>query len=97
MAYLSEVGGPAGDFVIRAEPWGIPQGLLGFVSNVHEFAFIRRALKRDHSWIVRVRQRSDDPFGAVVHEERVMNKAAVPTAIARLESAIRDGSKLDVT
>jgi hypothetical protein len=91
VAYTAEASGPAGTFVIRAEPRGIPHGCLGFVSSVRGLAFLRRLVTRNHSWVIRVRRWDDDPFGAVVYEERVIGKAVVPLSIARVATAIRGG------
>jgi hypothetical protein len=48
-------------------------------------------LKKDHSWVIRVRRYSDDPFGPVIHEERVADPTNVKGTIQRLEKTIHDG------
>ena len=57
--------GPAGDFVIRADPERAPQGLRG-VMFLNWFA---RPRSKSEPWTIRVRRRSEDPFGPAVATE----------------------------
>lgn len=60
-----EAGGPAGDFVMRSNirrGWRDTQGWRRLVA----------VIRGEHSWVVAVRRRADDPFGPIVlrlHED----------------------------
>ena len=94
MSFTLEVDGPRGRYVVRAEPYNIPQGLWGLTNWARSNAFLGRLLRRNHAWSVRVRDRGDDPFGTVVYEETVDDRAAARDALARLGRSIRAGEVL---
>jgi len=86
VTYLVEVHGPHGGFFLRAEPWNYR------VDSLAMFAPLERLLKRDQSWVIQVRAYHEDPFGPIVHLERVTSKDAVPSAIKRIEQEIHQGT-----
>ena len=90
MAWTVVAHGSGVDFVIRVDPWNLPDGRSdSWTSTV---AFVQRAVERNHSWTLRVRRFSDDPFGPVIHEERIDKRSQVPEAISRVERAIHSGA-----
>ncbi len=81
----------AKNYVIRAEPTGMPQG-LGSLSVWVELAIrVRRLLTHDRTWTVRVRRKADDPFGDVVHQEVAPDKNLARARVAELKEEIRTG------
>ena len=92
MAWTTMTHGRDGDFVIRVEPWNRPQTSSQMTNVVSSLARLQRVMGRNHSWILRVRRSTDDPFGPVIHEEGIHGRAAVPEAIERVELAIRNGT-----
>ena len=89
VAYLVEVHGVSGAFFIRAEPWNSDNALSGLGPW---YLPVERLIRRDHSWVIRVRSYLDDPFGPVVYLQPVENKNAVAAAIGHLETLIRGGA-----
>ena len=79
------------DFVIRAEPTGMPQGLASLSIWVELAVRVRRLITRERSWTVRVRRRSDDRFGEVVHDEIALDETQARTRVVELKEDIRVG------
>jgi hypothetical protein len=88
VGYVVEVHGASGAFLIRAEPWNSDNALSGLGPW---YLPVERLLRRDHSWVIRVRRYFEDPFGPVVYQKRVENKNAVAPAIRHVEALIRGG------
>lgn len=87
-----EVRGPQGRFVVRTERRGVPINatlLAGAADIVLRF---RRLLRRDQAWLVRVRRKTQDPFGPDVFSEVVPDKAHLGAAWDRAVAAIRAGT-----
>ena len=67
--YLGQARFGKDAFVIRAEPTGVPTDASSLSIWVGLVVQVRRLIKRDQTWMVRVRRSDDDPFGDIVHEE----------------------------
>lgn len=78
-------------YVIRAEPGGMPQSPLFLSSLALTIAGVLRLLRRDRTWVVRVRRRADDPLGASVHEEILPSRDAALAQVQGLYDRIRLG------
>lgn len=76
-------------YVIRAEPAGMPQSPLFLSSVALLVAGALRLLRRDRTWVVRVRRRVDDPLGASVHEEILPSRDAALAEVQALHEQIR--------
>lgn len=89
--FTTEVAGPNGRFVIRADRHGVPTE--SFLRSGLEYLVRRllRAVRRDQTWVVRVRARSDDPWGPDVYSLTVASKAQVAAAITTISERIRSG------
>ena len=92
---VSEYLGPArfgeSAFVIRAEPSGVPTGVGSLSMWMELVVHIRRFVKRDQTWMIRVRRSEDDPFGNVVHQEVAADKDAARKRVAEIKGEIRCG------
>jgi hypothetical protein len=85
---MVQVHGVSGDFLVRAAPWNSDNSLSGLGPW---FLPVERLIRRDHSWVIRVRRYFDDPLGPVVYEQSVENKDTVVAAIEQVETMIRSG------
>jgi hypothetical protein len=74
----------AESFVIRADPWNR--------QTIPWIEFLERVVRRDFSWMVRVRRSAEDPWGAVCHEERVARRSDVRQVVQRIERELHRGS-----
>ena len=78
-------------YVIRAEAGGMPQSPLFLSSLALQVAAVIRLLRRDRTWVVRVRRRVVDPLGTPVHEEILPSRDAAFAEVQRLYDRIRLG------
>ena len=91
MGWTVTARGRTGDFVIRVDHWNRSPGFFGGSSLATVLEPIERAVRRDHSFTLRVRRAADDPFGPTIHEEPVRERSEVVDAIARTEERLRSG------
>ena len=78
-------------YVIRAEPTGVPTG-VGSLSLWVELALrVRRFIRRDQTWTVRVRRSEDDPFGDVLHQEVMSHESHARRRAEEIKDEIRSG------
>lgn len=89
--YLEHARFGRSQFVIRAEPTGMPQGVASLSMWVALAVQLRRLFTRDRRWAIRVRRWDDDPFGKVLHEEVVPNGKHARRRIEELRQEIRSG------
>jgi hypothetical protein len=52
---------------------------------------IRRFIRRDQTWTIRVRRSADDPFGYVVHQEIAANEDHARKRVDEIKAEIRSG------
>jgi hypothetical protein len=89
-SHVLEVDGPEGRFVVRAEPRGISLRVWGLYWR-WLLGCVRRLATRDHTWIIRIRARADDPLGTPICEDVVASRAQVGSSMATAERRIREG------
>lgn len=89
--YLEQAGVGESAFVIRAEPSGVPTGVGSLSIWVELVVQIRRFIKRDQTWTIRVRKSRDDPFGNVVHQEIAADENHARRRVDELKAEIRSG------
>jgi len=85
------VYGPTGMFVVRAHRYGVPTEAMIWSSAWDLFSRIRRLVRREKRWVIRVRVASNDPFGPDIYSEVVTDRSAVDEAMSRVEAAVRQG------
>jgi hypothetical protein len=87
--FVRETKTPDGcEIVIRAQPNGVKRRALGGGAS----EAIRRWLSRDHSWLVVVSFRENDPFGPYGYRELVDRKAEVDAALDRITEGVHTGT-----
>jgi hypothetical protein len=59
--------GPSGEFVVRAEPEGAPQGVFGVLLS----GWFVKDRSKTEVWTIRIRRFAEDPFGHPVAAETV--------------------------
>lgn len=76
-------------FVIRAEPSGVPTGVGSLSIWVELVVQIRRFIRRDQTWTIRIRRSRDDPFGNVVHQETAADEDHARKRVDEIKAEIR--------
>jgi hypothetical protein len=85
------VYGPTGMFVVRAHRYGVPMEAMIWSSAWDLLSRIRRLVRREKRWVIRVCVASDDPFGPDIYSEVVIDKSVVHEAMSRVVAAVRRG------
>ena len=88
---LTEVHFGGRDYVLRVGPKGMPEGPASFSLWVTLLAHAWRWLKRERAWIVRVRERKEDPLGDVIYEEELPDGQAARQRLDELREEILAG------
>ena len=79
-------------FVLRAEPSGTPQNASMMSATFTALSLLwRRVVRRDRTWVLRVRRHADDPLGAVLHEEVLAPAEEAKQRVEELHRAIASG------
>jgi hypothetical protein len=82
-------------YVIRSEPTGMMESPVTTLSSVAQaFAAARRLIRRDRTWTIAVRKRSDDPFGPTVHREVAPSRETAMDRAQEVEALLRSGELL---
>ena len=93
---VTEVSRCGVGYVIRTEPTGVSDSPLTTLSSVAQaIAVTRRLLRRDRTWTIAVRERSEDPFGATVRLETAPSREAARRRTQELEASVRSGELLE--
>ena len=67
---VTELSSGGVDYVVRTEPTGLMESPVTTLSSIAStFTALRRLVRRDRTWAIAIRRRSDDPFGPTVHRE----------------------------
>ncbi len=90
--HICEVRGGGRDYVIRAQPKGLPRGIAGVSVWVVLLAELRRWVRRERAWEVQVWLRPDDPFGRVLHEEEAADGREARERVEILGRELRAGN-----
>jgi len=77
---------------VRTERRGVPiEGTLR--GSVFDLANrVRRLIRRDHAWLIRVRAKGNDPFGPDAYEEIVDDERQLPGALEAVVERVRSGA-----
>ncbi len=89
--FLTEVQFGGRDYILRANPKGMPQGVGSFSVWVAAFVHAWRWLKRERAWVIRVRAREEDPLGKIVYEEELPDWRTTGQRVDELRDKIRAG------
>ncbi len=89
--HISEVRGGGRDYVIRAQPKGLPKGIGGLSVWIVFVSLLWRWVRREKAWVVQVRAREHDPLGEVLHEEEVLGDRQARDRVAALGRDLRSG------
>ena len=84
--YVREVQRGGQEWVVRAEPRGVPIERSLLHRNILNRA--RRLLSRDKAWVIRARLRTNDPFGPDVRSETVATRDEVAAALEALADSL---------
>jgi hypothetical protein len=89
---VTEVSSGGVDYVIRMEPTGLMESSLPTLSSLaRACAALRRLVRRDRTWTITVRKRSDDPFGPVTHREVAPSRDDAAQRAAVVVARVRAG------